>query len=843
MTADEWYAKGFEAYENGHSKEAINAYGQAIALRPDHVNAHNAIGVIYYEQGHYKEAIEAYQTAINYQANLSFALHNLGAVYIMQGQYEKAIEAFKTAIHYQPDYANAHKSLGIAYKNQGHYEKAIEAYQTAIEYHPDYADAYYSLGNVYKDQEHHKEAVEAYQAAIHCQPNYSSAHTNLGTVYIKQGQYERAIEAFKTAIHYQPDNHTAYLNLGLEYYRQERYEEAITFYKTAVRHQDSCAEAHNNLGLVYAEQNRYEEAIESYKTAIHHQPNFSAIHINLGIAHKEQGNYLEAQYHFNRALFMAEDPRQRQISEFFSTVVPFFREYADAPYVLKALFARFPYVDNLESYKKAILQTERQCAAVDTLLGYYASLTDEQGEDYGYALALTSYFMGHTAEAFRLYDDVLDKEFSLSLMGQFYYLCAWADFLEPKLDAALLDALTKKVEPYVISFDRDIQPVSELYYAGLIYYWAWQQVNEPTYLQAADTIFRKADYYVPAQYMRLLTLDALNDAEGKQRQLEKIQRSRLRVYEDGFKQQTIDFAQPLLPQLMHYAHFREIQAAIELATGNGAPVPPFYEAWRIDLTKTQREKAAEYQRQKASATALGAIQDNARQQESAFSTQSQDERTQRLTNDESIAEALHRLTHPAPHDTHLLEERLARFINSWQLTIPKQARLDKACVYADFVKYFFCEKHYDLPTMLRLLHYVYHHAAEEAQKSGVFSKTKEQAIQSGVSSGVGEVATVAGFVTGFTLPALLVNLLTKPFSDKMGSKCEEWLSKDKTHLTGIGHYRDFCEHYHENLGDYLGTLEHDDLFDEDVIRYWNEWHAHQVRLLHDDLPTKADEVR
>ena len=735
---------------------------------------------------------------------------DIGTEAYENGDYEKVAEACISTIKLEPDHAGAYNGLGIAYDEQGDYEAAIKAYQTAIHHRPDYAVAYSNLGAVYQKQGYYEKAIAAYQTAILYQSDYANASSGLGVVYCKQGNYVKAIEAFQTAILHQSD-YFDYANF------------------------------HYNLGIAYYEQGDHEAAIKAYQKVILYRSDYANAYYNLGDLYSKKGEYLAAQYYFNRALFVEKDAHQ--VLKNFPTVIPFFREYADAPYALKALFARFPYVDHLASYSTTLARVEQQCGPIDALLGYYASQTDEQGEDYGYALSLTNYFMGHTAEAFRLYDDVLNRKFTLSLMGQFYYLCAWADFLEPNLDAALLDALTKKVEPYLSSFDRDTQPVSELYYAGQIYYWAWQQVGESTYLQAADAIFRRADYYAPAQYMRLLTLDALNDDDGKQRQLDKIRRSRLRVYEDGFGQQTIDFAQPLLPQLMHYAHFREIQAAIELATGNGATVPPFYEAWRVDLTGDQRQAAAEYQRQKASEKALGAIQDNARQQESAFSTQSQDERTQRLTNDESIADALHRLTHPATHDPHSLEERLARFIDSWQLTIPKQARIDKACVYADFVKYFFCEKHYDLPTLLRLLHYVYHHAAEEAQKSGAFNKAKQQAIQSGVSSGVGGVATVAGALTGLTLPALLLNLLTKPFSDKMEGKCEEWLSKKKTHLTGIGHYWDFCEHYHENLGEYLGTLEHDDLFNEEVIRYWNEWHAHQLRLLHDDLPAKADEMR
>lgn len=77
----------------------------------------------------YKEAMEAFKQAIRIKPDLAEAHYNLGVTYLNLGMYKEAVEANKQAIRIKPDYANAYYSLGIAYLNLNDRGSALGQYQ------------------------------------------------------------------------------------------------------------------------------------------------------------------------------------------------------------------------------------------------------------------------------------------------------------------------------------------------------------------------------------------------------------------------------------------------------------------------------------------------------------------------------------------------------------------------------------------------------------------------------------------------------------------------------------------------------------------------------------------
>jgi tetratricopeptide (TPR) repeat protein len=54
-----YYNLGITYAKSGRHQEAIEAYKQAISIKPDYVDAHYSLGVVYYGSGKYQEAIGA----------------------------------------------------------------------------------------------------------------------------------------------------------------------------------------------------------------------------------------------------------------------------------------------------------------------------------------------------------------------------------------------------------------------------------------------------------------------------------------------------------------------------------------------------------------------------------------------------------------------------------------------------------------------------------------------------------------------------------------------------------------------------------------------------------------
>lgn len=87
------------------------------------------LGVDYDEAGMYKEAIEAYKQAIRIKPDYAEAHYNMGVLNNKLGMDKEAIEAYKQAVRIKPDYAVVHYSLGVSYLRVGDRDEALKQYE------------------------------------------------------------------------------------------------------------------------------------------------------------------------------------------------------------------------------------------------------------------------------------------------------------------------------------------------------------------------------------------------------------------------------------------------------------------------------------------------------------------------------------------------------------------------------------------------------------------------------------------------------------------------------------------------------------------------------------------
>src|SRR2546421_5987521 len=97
--------------------------------------AHNEQGVAYMKTAHYREAVEAFRQAVRVKPDFAVGYNNLGVTYNVLGQYPEAIEALKQALRIAPDYVEAHYDLGVAYANARRYREADAPYYKASSRH------------------------------------------------------------------------------------------------------------------------------------------------------------------------------------------------------------------------------------------------------------------------------------------------------------------------------------------------------------------------------------------------------------------------------------------------------------------------------------------------------------------------------------------------------------------------------------------------------------------------------------------------------------------------------------------------------------------------------------
>lgn len=120
---DEWY-------NLGHDLEAVSiadakaAYRRAVALDPEHAEAHLNLGRLLHEEDRFSEAENHYRGAIGASGG-AVAWYNLGVVLEDQRQRREAIEAYERAIERDPGLASAHYNLSRLYEEEGTTAAAI----------------------------------------------------------------------------------------------------------------------------------------------------------------------------------------------------------------------------------------------------------------------------------------------------------------------------------------------------------------------------------------------------------------------------------------------------------------------------------------------------------------------------------------------------------------------------------------------------------------------------------------------------------------------------------------------------------------------------------------------
>jgi tetratricopeptide (TPR) repeat protein len=263
-------------------KNSVTLFSHALAATQNNYIAYHNLGFAYNDLGRQTEAIDAYKNAIRIRPDYAEAHYNLGIAYGRLGRHQEALDAYKQAICIKPNYADAHYGLGFEYGSLGRGTESIDAYKQTIKIKPDYVKAYYSLGTVYGSLGRYQETIDACKQAIRIKPDYAEAHYNIGVACYKLGRGTEAIDAYKQAIGIKPDYAEAYYGLGAVYKSLSRYQDTVEAYKQAIRIKPDYADAQYNLAAAYNSLGQYQDAIESYKQIIRIKPDEAEAHYNLG---------------------------------------------------------------------------------------------------------------------------------------------------------------------------------------------------------------------------------------------------------------------------------------------------------------------------------------------------------------------------------------------------------------------------------------------------------------------------------------------------------------------------------------------------------------------------------
>ncbi len=162
-SAESYFNLGLAHYYLKQYREAAENYRNAIRLDPyNAADAHYALGLVYRDWGRTDDEIQAYKQAIKLKPDYVSAHERLGSRYLRSKKYPEAIETYKQITSLKPGDANAPNNMGEAYFEMGLTSDAVEAFKQAIRLKPDFGKAYYNLGRTYMAMKNRDAAVEQY---------------------------------------------------------------------------------------------------------------------------------------------------------------------------------------------------------------------------------------------------------------------------------------------------------------------------------------------------------------------------------------------------------------------------------------------------------------------------------------------------------------------------------------------------------------------------------------------------------------------------------------------------------------------------------------------------------
>jgi protein O-mannosyl-transferase len=215
-TVDNPFARtnlGFALIAGGDFAAGIEQYTEALKIKPDSAETHNALGVALLKQGQPDAAMEQFALVLRIKPGFAEAHSNRGMVLAQRGVTEEAFSAFRKALEISPESPEIQYNFGFALAGQGKLDEAMSYYRKALTNRPDYADAYFQMGNAFAGKGMVREAAAEYTKALQIRPEYEDAHNNLGVILMRQDRYDEAIAHFTEALRINPNSNRAQENL------------------------------------------------------------------------------------------------------------------------------------------------------------------------------------------------------------------------------------------------------------------------------------------------------------------------------------------------------------------------------------------------------------------------------------------------------------------------------------------------------------------------------------------------------------------------------------------------------------------------------------------------------
>ncbi len=184
-------------------------FAKAGKINAGYAEAWSGLGDICESRNNSREALQNYEHALALKPDLLYTLLNAGRSADKLNLSSKAEALYKQAMQIDPQSPEAANGLGLALAKQGQSRQAGQFFQKAISLKRDYADAINNLGVLYIQETKISDAIAAFEYGIRVAPDEDILYLNLGRVYTRMGNVEKARQVMHELLDRKPGDATA----------------------------------------------------------------------------------------------------------------------------------------------------------------------------------------------------------------------------------------------------------------------------------------------------------------------------------------------------------------------------------------------------------------------------------------------------------------------------------------------------------------------------------------------------------------------------------------------------------------------------------------------------------
>jgi len=292
---------GILCAQRGDPASALEWIGKAVAIDPRNAVYQFNHGKAFLQLKRPREACQALERATALRGDHAETYNELGLARMEDGDQKAAAAAFRSALSLRPGYAEAHNNLALALHWHGEHDEAGASLRRALELEPRSTNIMSNLGMVLRAQGRAAEAAEVYRAALALDRRDPVVLTNLGNALINLSRYEEAVDCFREATAIAPNYADAYYNWGTAYLRTERLHAAAEKFSDALAKDPNLSEAAVGRGSALLDLGRVEEAIDAFRRVVLLRPHDVNAHSHLlfSLLHSPEAtqHQLSAEHH------------------------------------------------------------------------------------------------------------------------------------------------------------------------------------------------------------------------------------------------------------------------------------------------------------------------------------------------------------------------------------------------------------------------------------------------------------------------------------------------------------------------------------------------------------------